>query len=293
MRKRGFTLVELLAVIAIISIIMVISLPELLGQLKISKQDSLEKTKEIIISAARNYVIDYKIPIPASISIETLCNNNYIDCPVKNPVDDTVLSGYIIANTKSNYTYFNSSTPKQITNMIINGSFENGTIGWSIAGINLSLSNLYSKFDNYSIQNYHSNQYNSLMSDAIPVIVGHKYYVGSYSYTVNKGNGCMYSDLNIIYDSASHWLGVEGCQENLNKWELLSEIKQVPNVNSPTLSIAIATTTSTNNLQEGYGDGAFIIDLTETFGVGNEPTKEWCDENIDYFDGTQTIYVGS
>lgn len=28
-----------------------------------------------------------------------------------------------------------------------------------------------------------------------------------------------------------------------------------------------------------------IVDLTEMFGAGNEPTKEWCDEHIDYFNG--------
>ena len=33
-----------------------------------------------------------------------------------------------------------------------------------------------------------------------------------------------------------------------------------------------------------------IIDLTETFGIGNEPSKEWCDKNINWFDGTTTIY---
>ena len=33
-----------------------------------------------------------------------------------------------------------------------------------------------------------------------------------------------------------------------------------------------------------------VIDLTESFGAGNEPSKEWCDANIDYFDGTITVY---
>lgn len=41
---------------------------------------------------------------------------------------------------------------------------------------------------------------------------------------------------------------------------------------------------------EGYIDNVLVIDLTEIFGAGNEPSKEWCDENISYFDGTTTIY---
>ena len=34
-------------------------------------------------------------------------------------------------------------------------------------------------------------------------------------------------------------------------------------------------------------DGLMIIDLTEAFGEGNEPTKAWCDANIPYFTGTK------
>ena len=39
-----------------------------------------------------------------------------------------------------------------------------------------------------------------------------------------------------------------------------------------------------------YVDGCVLVDLTAAFGAGNEPSKEWCDANIDYFDGTTTVY---
>ena len=39
-----------------------------------------------------------------------------------------------------------------------------------------------------------------------------------------------------------------------------------------------------------FYDGLVVIDLTATFGSGNEPDKEWCDKHINYFDGTTTIY---
>ena len=32
-----------------------------------------------------------------------------------------------------------------------------------------------------------------------------------------------------------------------------------------------------------------VLDLTETFSAGNEPTQEWCDENISNFEGTTKI----
>ena len=39
---------------------------------------------------------------------------------------------------------------------------------------------------------------------------------------------------------------------------------------------------------KAWFDGVMIIDLTETFGAGNEPTQDWCDKNIPYFTGTYT-----
>ena len=34
-----------------------------------------------------------------------------------------------------------------------------------------------------------------------------------------------------------------------------------------------------------------LIDLTDAFGSGNEPTKEWCDENIPWFDDKITLSI--
>ena len=38
-------------------------------------------------------------------------------------------------------------------------------------------------------------------------------------------------------------------------------------------------------------DGLMLIDLTEAFGAGNEPTPAWCEANIGYFVGTTTLYT--
>jgi hypothetical protein len=40
-----------------------------------------------------------------------------------------------------------------------------------------------------------------------------------------------------------------------------------------------------------YFNGLMLVDLTESFGAGKEPTKEWCDKNIPYFLGTKTIQI--
>ena len=113
MKKNAFTLVELLAVIAILTIIMVISVPQLITSLKNKKTDALEKTKDLLTSAARNYVIDYELKVPTSISIETLCKNDYLECPIKNPIDNSNLNGYV--NVDDNKVYVYSDTRDYIT----------------------------------------------------------------------------------------------------------------------------------------------------------------------------------
>ena len=112
-KRNAFTLIELLAVIAILTIIMVISVPQLITSLKNKKTDALEKTKDLLISAARNYVIDYELKVPTSISIETLCKNDYLECPIKNPIDNSNLNGYV--NVDDNKVYVYSDTRDYIT----------------------------------------------------------------------------------------------------------------------------------------------------------------------------------
>lgn len=38
-----------------------------------------------------------------------------------------------------------------------------------------------------------------------------------------------------------------------------------------------------------YVDNVMVIDLTETFGAGNEPDLEWCEKNISFFDGYKQL----
>lgn len=40
---------------------------------------------------------------------------------------------------------------------------------------------------------------------------------------------------------------------------------------------------------ELFFDDALVVDLTDVFGARNEPTKEWCDQNIEYFNTAAAI----
>jgi len=56
MKKRGFTLVELVACVVILGIIALLSFPPILNQIKKTKTDLSEATKEFIIAQTDLYV---------------------------------------------------------------------------------------------------------------------------------------------------------------------------------------------------------------------------------------------
>lgn len=85
--KKGFTLVELLAVIAILGIIIVIAVPSVMGINNLIKKDMLEKKGEIIEEAAILLGQDMKGSIIAS---SKKYKNNY---PCK-----SVIVSYLVPN---------------------------------------------------------------------------------------------------------------------------------------------------------------------------------------------------
>lgn len=173
-----------------------------------------------------------------------------------------------------------------ITNLVKNGSFENGLNNWEkynyldpSATIHTS-NTLYKKFGNKSIERL-SNDTNSknLIAQSIHFIEGHKYYYFLSGYTNSTTSQRISSDVNsrsnsnITFDITKQVGWVKG-----------SVIYTSEATEDRNISINCAVTTD-----KTYVDGVGVIDLTDAFGAGNEPTKEWCDENIDYFNGTKTI----
>lgn len=63
MNSKGFTLVELLAVIVILGIIMAFTYPNVVSLIEKNKNDNYEQLKESIESAAKSYISDYRYEI--------------------------------------------------------------------------------------------------------------------------------------------------------------------------------------------------------------------------------------
>lgn len=278
MKKNGFTLVELLAVIVIIGILVVLVTPKLIGELENTKEDALNGAKQLVVSVANSYISDRNSSFPVSISVSELCNNGYLKCDgnVLKIDDDTVLNGYVIGNTSGELYYSNTITTKQITNLIQNGNFNNSD-NWDIPSDNTYIisNNIYIGYNKLSNANFFEQNINTIQN--------HIYY--SSSYIKNSGN------VRIGYISNKS----NACNND-------SCIAVAPNS-----YMAHVSKMFTSNFSNGYfvvqnalsdqevtinAKNLVMVDLTSAFGSGNEPNIGWCDKNIEYFNGTKNIYVG-
>ena len=180
-----------------------------------------------------------------------------------------------------------SDSGYQITNLISNGSFENSTTGWTL-GAGLSLSTTQKKYGSNSIRNYQAAKYVNASKALIASQANHKYYFSLWMYTAAKGSSShCYSEVNVVYDSTNHYKGVY--QYNLNKLEKLGRyINDI--TGSGNMNFMACKYEGADKAEDCYCDGIVFVDLTETFGSGNEPDKAWCDANIDWFEGSKIIY---
>jgi len=214
-------------------------------------------------------------------------------------------SGNIISQATRSVTVKPSTY--DITNLIENGSFEDGMNGWKItggwesaettakatAGSEYSLSGNNSlKIDvNTSVETY-------MLIDSISPFstpIGHKYYLSTYAYVPQFENGTNgYYIFSECY--SSDWTGFtfnyfERTRVPVNSWTRYSQVIANSSIYVDTYYRFGPYLMGINESASviGYIDDIIVIDLTETFGAGNEPSKEWCDENIEWFEGTTKI----
>ena len=111
--NKGFTLVELLAVLVILVAIMGIAIPSISSSLERTKDKQNDARLEIIKSAAEMYVTDHKNAVYDIIGENTKCYfsisshlSEYLSEDEKNNADGEPFAGYIIFDKINNsYTY--------------------------------------------------------------------------------------------------------------------------------------------------------------------------------------------
>lgn len=173
-----------------------------------------------------------------------------------------------------------------IRNIIPDSSFENNQ--WNDTNNNSAYSTTEKAFGNRSL--YFAVGTTIVANIVIErPILGHKYYGRRYI----KTNGD-----NQPADSRFEVYGGDG--EGLNwvyawnrgnypEWGFDSAVYSIDVINYPEDTRTIIRCFNVNTTADTFVDGLMLIDLTEAFGEGNEPTKEWCDENIPYFEGSIEI----
>ena len=124
-KKKGFTLVELLAVIVILAIILVIAVPKISDVIRNSKKASFEASAKTIISQAEKKKMEQEVlgntnPIECS-DIANINNDDYASCEINFDVSGNAkitligkgkFEGLKIVNgTKDNLSAVESSEP--------------------------------------------------------------------------------------------------------------------------------------------------------------------------------------
>ena len=105
--RRGFTIIELVAVIAILLIIMAIAMPSITSLLGRTENKISNEKKKAFISAAREYVNDNYNSVKldsdnkCKITLQDLNNKGYLSDNSYKDTDGNPYSGYIL------YTYSN------------------------------------------------------------------------------------------------------------------------------------------------------------------------------------------
>ncbi len=113
--KKGFTLVELLAVIIILSIILVIVIPTVKDAIEDSKQKAYNVTVESIEEAAKSYLYMnsslYRDEFTANgyitIDIQLLKDEGFLKSDIRNPMNDEYMDGHVVITyiSTNKYTY--------------------------------------------------------------------------------------------------------------------------------------------------------------------------------------------
>jgi len=184
---------------------------------------------------------------------------------------------------------------KVLTNLLINGSFENDLNAWSsmdfaegrgkISALNSKTGgkslHITDTVNNKAFWIYQDYTKQPKINDII--------YQGSEIYNLVSNS--------VLFNTISYWKDNYWVSTALSKVDIrtvTNGFKHISNyykVNNASYRIHAQFGSSNADISEGYIDDVYVINLTNTFGSGNEPSKEWVDKYIPYFNTTANIAV--
>ena len=183
------------------------------------------------------------------------------------------------ANGKRVSAYRNSIN---MTNQVNNGRFNSSTVtGWSTSGtsvtntVNGTISPLGLYINDTSSTGGFWNYY------ATSLVSGNIYYAAQKIYINSQSAG----GISIGFRDSTGAFVSSYSPSSSNGFERVSR-RVAAGSNWTHLQVGTAGAA----IVSGYIKEVMLINLTAVFGAGNEPTQEWCDENIPFFEGTALIY---
>jgi len=112
MKNRGFTLVELLAVIALLAIVAAIAFPFIQDSIKESRENTYQEQVRTIEHAAKRWAADNSSELNKTTvykSIDFLQKNGYLasNKEILNPIDNTKMTGCVKITYDAEYKQYN------------------------------------------------------------------------------------------------------------------------------------------------------------------------------------------
>ena len=173
-------------------------------------------------------------------------------------------------------------------NLVVNGDFSNALNGLSTVSTAYSITteNNYLKAELVTPSTAGTSKEVTAfrLSLTKPTVASHTYYL-RYDYLGNSSNNEMTPNSAFYYkeQNMNQYIGARPTASNITSWQTCSAIKQA-SYDEGALVITMYSQKSDSNLTAGMKmcfDNFALYDLTEMFGEGNEPDKEWCDANLE------------
>lgn len=117
--KKGFTLIELMALILIITLIAIFVFPNIVNQIKKSKDATSDSVEDVVISAAKRYINDNPNTFEENgsnycITIKDLVDNDYLKEDIVNDSENGVLDKFVSVENNNEYKIVNECSNDEV-----------------------------------------------------------------------------------------------------------------------------------------------------------------------------------
>jgi len=173
--------------------------------------------------------------------------------------------------------------------LVANGDFSNGLSGWTVSATNYFTTKETTKGGENCVEitlttptTAGTNHAEKVISHSVNALnMNHIYYFG-YRYYGDSGNNNFRPIVGQTNGTGTQYFAT-ATDCSAPEWQSVSERKECT-VAGNSIHLALFTQNANSELTAGmkmYFTNFKVYDLTAMFGAGNEPTKEWCDTNLE------------